>query len=343
MIKVGIVNPYKGRNIPTFKPFFLYRELFKEIGIEFVNPSNTSYDFMFIGMEDFIYKKLPLSKSIDKGVKNVNKYSESGPVFLFDGSDSTSLMGSIEVLRKTNSLKLFKNQLLDFHLYSQHSTFNKWFFGSNDEPKLRYNIGKEEQKRIMLSGYNIGTLSPSNLYIDNRSLHRDVDVCGIFQTNHKQNSDHTFRNDHLYTSHREKVNVELNKLPKKINIEKDRQPFEIFINILRRSKCTVSPFGMGEVCFRDFESIKYGSLLIKPDMGKVKTEPNIYIPYETYLPCSLDYSDLTEKVRWVMDNPKKVKEIVQNSQKVMLQEYSPVKFIRYWYNFFLSLEEINTE
>lgn len=62
-----------------------------------------------------------------------------------------------------------------------------------------------------------------------------------------------------------------------------------------KKQCTLSPYGQGELCFRDFEIIKYGSIMIKPDMSKVITHPNIYIPYETYIPCNLDYSDLIEK------------------------------------------------
>ena len=36
--------------------------------------------------------------------------------------------------------------------------------------------------------------------------------------------------------------------------------------------------------------------MIKPDMSNVITHPNIYIPYETYIPCALDWSDLIEKI-----------------------------------------------
>jgi hypothetical protein len=57
----------------------------------------------------------------------------------------------------------------------------------------------------------------------------------------------------------------------------------------------LSPFGWGEVCFRDFEAIISGSLLLKPDMSHLKTWPDVYIPYETYIPLKWDGSDIKEK------------------------------------------------
>jgi hypothetical protein len=64
---------------------------------------------------------------------------------------------------------------------------------------------------------------------------------------------------------------------------------------LYESKMVLSPFGWGEVCFRDFEAIVSGSLLLKPDMSHLKTWPDVYIPYETYVPLDWDGSDIQEK------------------------------------------------
>jgi hypothetical protein len=38
----------------------------------------------------------------------------------------------------------------------------------------------------------------------------------------------------------------------------------------------LSPFGWGEVCYRDFEAAIGGCYLIKPDMSHIDTWPNIY-------------------------------------------------------------------
>jgi hypothetical protein len=51
---------------------------------------------------------------------------------------------------------------------------------------------------------------------------------------------------------------------------------------LRKSKVIVSPFGWGEICYRDFEAYLYGAILVKPSMEHLETYPDLYIENETY-------------------------------------------------------------
>ena len=44
---------------------------------------------------------------------------------------------------------------------------------------------------------------------------------------------------------------------------------------IRKVAAVLSPFGWGEVCFRDFEAVINGSLLIKPNMDHIETWPSI--------------------------------------------------------------------
>ncbi len=89
-----------------------------------------------------------------------------------------------------------------------------------------------------------------------------------------------------------------------------------YIRELINSKLCISPFGYGEVCWRDFEAILAGSLLIKPDMSHLVTKPNIYIPYETYVPINWDYSDLEEKCIYYIENQKERYKITSNARAV---------------------------
>ena len=85
-----------------------------------------------------------------------------------------------------------------------------------------------------------------------------------------------------------------------------------------------SPFGLGEICYRDFEILFSGCLMIKPDMKHIKTWPNIYIPMETYIPCRWDFSDLEEKVRWALRTYLKHK-ILQQQDNYCLKIYYLMK------------------
>jgi hypothetical protein len=70
-----------------------------------------------------------------------------------------------------------------------------------------------------------------------------------------------------------------------------------FMTELDQSKICFSPFGYGEVCWRDYEAVVAGAVLLKPDMGHIETAPDIFVPWETYIPVAWDLSDLEERVQ----------------------------------------------
>jgi len=326
MIKIKLTNWKKGRNEPTFRPLLIYGRHFYDIGIQFVEDG--SYDFEFIGMEDFLNKRISLQESIDYGLNYLSK--KSGEYFLFDGSDSTSLMAAYEVFEKSNAKYLFKTAKATQSQYTKPTAFNKWFFGNGSDLDLAYDISDDMYDRIKLTGWNFGYYNPNYLNFDNTDLDRTIDVCAIYQGYHKENDDHGTRNDLMYTNHRTSAWKKLEN-SKGISYEKDKRPFNEFADIMRKSKCTISPFGMGELCFRDFEIIQYGSVMIKPDMSQVITHPNIYVPYETYIPCALDWSDLIEKIEWVKSNPIKCKEITNNARQLVKKSYTVENLLSHWH------------
>lgn len=71
-------------------------------------------------------------------------------------------------------------------------------------------------------------------------------------------------------------------------------PKSDYIKEVRQSKSVLSPFGWGEVCFRDFEAFAYGATLIKPSMEHCATWPDFYIKNETYVPIEWDFSNIDE-------------------------------------------------
>lgn len=330
MVKIKLRNWNKGRNIQTFRPFLLHASLFAQNGIQFVEEGD--YNFEFIGMADFLDKSLPLEESIQKGLKMLEEIK--APYFLFDGSDSTSLMAAYEVLINSQATYLYKNQLLPREEYKKKTAFNKWFFGNGTPLDLEYNISETDYKKLKLSGYNLGYYHPQYLNFTPNNLIKDIDVCAIYQGYHVENYDHNVRNDLLYTAHRIGAWDVLSKSSR--NIVTDKRPYQEYVDVLRRSKVAISPFGMGEICFRDFEIVHYGTVMIKPDMSRVLTEPSFYIPYETYIPCKPDWSDLLDVVEEVLTNWNKYEPIAKRAQQVLLENFSPYKLVEYWKNHILS-------
>jgi hypothetical protein len=334
MIKIKLRNWQKGRNTHTFRPLIAFAQQFMDIGVQFV--ADGSYDIEFIGTSDILDKSIPLDQSIEIGLRNIENVT--GDYCLFDGSDSTSLMGAYEVFEKSNAKYLFKPALTTQERYREPSAFNKWFFGTGSDLDLSYDIPDETFKRMKLTGWNLGYFDPNYLSFDTTNYKRDIDVCAIYQGFHKENSDHGARNDTFYTQHRVDAWNVLDTCS--FSVERDKRPYEDFINTMRRSMCTLSPYGMGEICFRDFEIIQFGSVMVKPDMSLVNTYPNIYIPYETYVPCALDWSDLEEKIDWIKTHPNECRDITHNARQTMLKSYTVEKLLLYWYDILKTFEGV---
>ncbi len=77
---------------------------FRDYSIE-ITDSNDYYYLVF-GAHNILNKGLSLEDSIDYGLESCKDIS--GDYFLFDGSDSTSLIGSYEVFEQSDAKFLFK-------------------------------------------------------------------------------------------------------------------------------------------------------------------------------------------------------------------------------------------
>jgi hypothetical protein len=88
-----------------------------------------------------------------------------------------------------------------------------------------------------------------------------------------------------------------------------------FYKEVSESKLCFSPFGYGEICWRDFEAMSMGSLLLKPDVSHLLLANDFFKPYETYIPITWDFADLPDKVEYYVRNPLKTQMIVETLLK----------------------------
>jgi spore maturation protein CgeB len=91
---------------------------------------------------------------------------------------------------------------------------------------------------------------------------------------------------------------------------------------VRNSKIVLSPFGLGELCFRDFEAVQSNALLVKPDMSHIDTWPDIFVPGETYVPIRWDADDLVETCEHYLAHEAERLRIVQNAYEAYRQQLS---------------------
>lgn len=85
---------------------------------------------------------------------------------------------------------------------------------------------------------------------------------------------------------------------------------------LAQSIACISPFGFGEICYRDFESMIYGAAMVKQDMSHLETWPALWRENETYLPLAWDFSDFQEKIDFIYRYPQKVVGLAYNAQQL---------------------------
>ena len=339
MIKIKIYNPILDRNRPTFSPLLTVSDMLGDYSIDITDSDD--YDYAFIGMHDFLYKEIPLQESIDKAMENLSKIT--GDYFLVDGSDSTSLMGAYEVFKQSDAIYLLKNQ--KFHTREEYKTsyaFNKYFFGSGSDLDLSYDISEDIWNKIKFTHINLGYWNNyQNLQPINKN--KSIDVCAIFQAEHKYNEDHNVRNDLYYTEHRKGLWNKLEPLKTKYSILTERMPFQEYVEKLHKSKICISPFGMGEFCFRDLEAMMFGTIILKPSHKKVDTLPNLMIDDETFIACNYDWSDLEEKIDYILDNFNEINErIVYNIRKIYTEKFTSESLCKYYYDLFLNMHNIKT-
>jgi hypothetical protein len=88
-----------------------------------------------------------------------------------------------------------------------------------------------------------------------------------------------------------------------------------FYKEMKKAVVTVSPFGLGEICYRDFEAFIHGSLLFKPNMDHINTYPDLYENGVTYIAHKWDFSDFEEKLEDVLTHPDRYEDVAHEGQK----------------------------
>lgn len=107
-----------------------------------------------------------------------------------------------------------------------------------------------------------------------------------------------------------------------------RIPKSAFLTELRHSKLCWSPFGYGELCWRDLEAFMTGAVLVKPNMGHLLTMPDLYRPGETYLSVKWDFSDLEEVVRGALADGDLRRHLAANAFNACLNYIKSKSFVR---------------
>ena len=100
-----------------------------------------------------------------------------------------------------------------------------------------------------------------------------------------------------------------------------------YLHELQNSKICFSPFGYGEVCWRDFEAVAHGAVLLKPDMSHIRTDPDIFIAGETYMPVAWNLSDFEDKVHELLNDAALRRRLTNNAFEVVHDYVAQNRFV----------------
>jgi hypothetical protein len=328
-MKINILSSnFKYPNVRSFLyPLIKFRKYFKSNGFNFVfNPKKICKDCDVIFIESNFYGQRWKNEENNILEEIADLKKKIGKVIYFDTSDSTSLLNP-NVINHID--KYCKGQIL-----KDKTEYKKKFYGNRiftDFCKKKYNIVDDDisysapvktQKEIEKIDI-FWNSSISNYSILGKVMNECYNYFPIKQMlfppqkkiNKTKDREIFFRMNMKYS--RMTVQWHREQAEKKLNLNNECSRINVFqyFNELSRSKVSISPFGWGEINYRDFETFLCGSLLIKPKMNHLKTWPNFYRDGTDLITYDWSCNDLHKKVSEIINNYNQFKHIAINGQK----------------------------
>ena len=286
-------------------------------------------NFKHITFQDIIIVDSKFIKLLNNDVKKFkeqiyNLKKKCNKIILSESTDSCSwLLGDlIDYFDFVWKGQLYKNKSKYKEKHYGGRLFTNKIYESNKikDSHMIYNnpLNNSQINKLKIS-WNSGLIK----YIDYRFLWRyKIYHNKIFRGKFKNNNYSYFKTREI--SSRFNLNYERNTIKfirentknyikkytdtNKINLTKYFQ--ELF-----KSKICISPFGWGEICYRDFECFESKCLLLKNNMSHLETWPNYFVENSSYIPFELDSSDLIEKIEEIINDFQSYKQVALNGYK----------------------------
>lgn len=328
-------------------PLFRYSHIFANYGIR-LNFFNTfserlsNADVVILSSRYFkewqniqtrnIYNQTELFKKLE------NISSKVSNLIWFDQSDGT---GSTDFGVLPYVTGFWKKQLLvnlDQYLIKSTDIVRKWLPKEIQEDyrqslSFPYSSCEKDQLHKLKSAWNIGMHDYrfNNKYLSALSLispnYPKLKLTAIAKERpvFLVNRGSTFSKNLIHSYQRKKITDHLikysNNNPKINVLSHGFVSKRTYYNELKNSQAMISPFGWGEICYKDFEAIISGCLLIKPTVSHIKTFPNIYDENITYYPINWDFTNINDVLNNLYNNKELMFEIANNAQKLFKHFY----------------------
>lgn len=217
------------------------------------------------------------------------------------------------------------SRLTEFMATHFQINLDTWYVGSE--------IPRGYEDRISL-GWNLGTAKTFVRQLQKPFLSlcptpkKTIDLFCRMSLGHEHNKEWYYEYRKIALKTVESLHSKFNVVSGGGSIQKGLVSKRQYAREMKRSQMVFSPFGWGESCWRDFEAVCSDCLLIKPSMSHLKTEPNIFIEGETYVPIRWDFADLEEKCSYYLQHPEEADRIIQNARRAYQNYFKENSFVK---------------
>jgi len=235
-----------------------------------------------------------------------HQYYEDRVCIVVERADSSSLVFARPLLSKANVLAVFKHTMLrPIELQNTPFLFRRYHIAILEDV---YQLGHEKECLETIRSFD-------KLYCKVPMFMRwHTDRLKIPRSNVKKDKDIVCRATLQKIPH---IQMHRGEMMRKTGGDNILLPKEDWTDILKRSKICVCPWGYGEMCYRDYEAMLSGCIVVKPNTDFVETWPDIYRSGETYVACKHDLSDLNEVCQVVLDNYDNYGDMIENNHKML--------------------------
>jgi hypothetical protein len=210
--------------------------------------------------------------------------------------------------------------------------YHSYILDPSSTPPCRIELETEDLKKLT-PGVSYGTYDVMKRWLEN-SFDPDIDRPTLI---HFAGTTH-YGNQHEITRHRTSVMSEIRKIPGNHTLIDGRHiPRAVYDSTMKSSKIVVSPWGFGETAYRDYEALYAGAVLLKPDSNFVNSWPKIFENNLTYIPCSPFWDDLKDKVTYILDNWKSLREMRVKNREILLKYWKEATIVKYYLKIFESV------
>ena len=258
---------------------------------------NKTYDLIFIDSKFFYeeFNKFKTSSIFDTLIKLKKKCNR-----LIYCDNEASLFINNQVYKyvdfylksKLPSNKNYYN-LQYYGLRSFTDFYHKKFKVEDETVAYSNKIPFNNQKKNML-GWNNGICDYSLFSNLRRKIFSITKIIRLLEFGCKNNIKKNNLSSRISQNYsRNTINFQRDFILKNFSYVKDTERVNKlkYFKELSQSYSSLSPFGWGEICYRDFEIFYNSSMLIKPTMNHIKTWPDYYKHEDTYLGFSWDFSN----------------------------------------------------